>query len=113
MSFTLKPTDPKSAHLVPIFTSLLPDLDAVHFADTLGEVCRQATCLPTEDHLQGLVLSLVGSFVDEQPKGAFCCGPDLAVEAAHSDKAKAVQPNVAVVSLADVLSEHALTVIIG
>jgi hypothetical protein len=54
----------------------------VHFADTLGEVCRQATCLPTEDHLQGLVLSLVGSFVDEQPKGAFCCDPDVAVEAA-------------------------------
>ena len=85
----------------------------MHFADTLGEVCRQATCLPTEDHLQGLVLSLVGSFVDEQPKGAFCCDPDVAVEAAHFDKAKAVQPNVAVVSLADVLSEHALTVIIG
>ena len=96
-----------------MFTSLLPDLDGVHFTDTLGEVCRSAACLPTEDHLQGLVVSQVGSFVDEQPKGAFCCGPDVAVEAAHSDMAKAVQPNVAVVSLADVLSEHALTVIIG
>jgi hypothetical protein len=59
------------------------------------------------------VRSLVGSFVDEQPKGAFCCGADVAVEAAHSDKAKAVQPNIAVASLADVLSEHAITVIIG
>ena len=85
----------------------------MHSVDTLGEVCRPAARLPTEDHLQGIVLSLVGSFVDEQPKEAFCCGPDVAVEAAHSDMAKAVQPNVAVVSLADVLSEHALTVIIG
>ena len=84
----------------------------MHFADTLGEVCRPAACLPTEDHLQGLVLPLVGSFVDEQPKGALCSGPDVAREAAHPDKAQAVQPNVAVVSPADVLSEHALTVII-
>jgi hypothetical protein len=46
--------------------------------------------LPTEDHLQGLVLPLVGSFVDEQPKGALCSGPDVAREAAHPDKAQAV-----------------------
>jgi hypothetical protein len=47
------------------------------------------------------------------PKGPLCSGPDVALEAAHPDKAQAVQPNVAVVSLADVLSEHALTVIFG
>jgi len=62
----------------------------VHFANTLGEVCRPAACLPTEDHLQGLVLSLVGSFVDEQPKRALCSAPDVAPEAAHPDKAQAV-----------------------
>jgi hypothetical protein len=69
--------------------------------------------LPAEDHLQGLALPLDGSFVDENYPGALCPGPDDALEAAHLDKAQAVQPNVDVVPLTDVPSEYAFTVIVG
>ena len=41
-------------------------LDTSHFPDALGEFCWEATYLPTEDHLQGLALCLVGLLVDGQ-----------------------------------------------
>jgi hypothetical protein len=41
------------------------ELDSPHVPDELGESCRPATSLTTEDNLQRLSLALVGPFVEE------------------------------------------------
>src|SRR5215210_5318761 len=89
-------------------------LDATHLPDQLGKLCLPTPGLPAEDHLQRLALALVGPFVDEQPQRYLgFSGPGVALEGGERDEAQALEPNVAVISLANVVSHHALAPVIG
>jgi hypothetical protein len=97
---------PGKRRRVPVLARDLPD--------ELGEFRREATRLPTEDHLQRLALALVGSFVHEHPHNYLCLPiPHIALEFSHRDKVQAVQLDISVVSLANVPGEHPLAPVIG
>src|SRR5438067_2281699 len=86
-------------------------LDPAHLADRLGEFSRPAAGLTPEDRLQRPTLRLVGALVDvDAHRRLRLARPEVAHEGAERDHVQIVEPDVAVVPLADVPGEDALAV---
>src|SRR6266446_912643 len=88
-------------------------LQPTDFPDQGGKGGHEAARLPRKDPLERVALPLVGPRIDvETERRVGLPSPDVAIKLRDSDDIEAVNPDVPIRTLADVIGQHAFTVIV-
>jgi hypothetical protein len=89
-------------------------LKPTDFPDQCGNSGHEAARLPRKDLLEGVALPLVGPRIDvEAQRQPRLPGPDVAVKLADGEDIEAVEPDVPVLPLTDMVGQDAFAMIVG